>query len=135
VCSTTYLLGMKRTQKVLASSLPKSTLWVDELASHLDGYATVFHFAASVGNKRSIDNPVRSSQVNAIDTLNLPETARKHGVPMVVLSSSAGIFGELRTVPVREDHPLDPDPPYGVSKLAEVCGFAFCARGLAWLFR
>jgi nucleoside-diphosphate-sugar epimerase len=47
------------------------------------------------------------------------EGAREHGVPTVVLSSSASIFGELKTLPIREDHPLDPDSPYGVSKLAE----------------
>jgi UDP-glucose 4-epimerase len=35
-----------------------------------------------------------------------------------VFSSSAGIFGELKTLPIREDHPQDPDSPYGVSKLA-----------------
>ena len=36
----------------------------------------------------------------------------------VVFSSSAGIFGELKTLPIAEDHPQDPDSPYGVSKLA-----------------
>ena len=33
------------------------------------------------------------------------------------LSSSAGIFGELKTIPIREDHPIEPDTPYGSSKL------------------
>ena len=32
-------------------------------------------------------------------------------------SSSAGIFGELKTLPIREDHPIEPDTPYGASKL------------------
>jgi len=36
----------------------------------------------------------------------------------VVFSSSAGIFGELKTLPIAEDHPQDPDSPYGTSKLA-----------------
>jgi UDP-glucose 4-epimerase len=35
-----------------------------------------------------------------------------------VFSSSAGIFGELKTLPIREDHPAEPGSPYGVSKLA-----------------
>jgi len=34
-----------------------------------------------------------------------------------VASSSAGIFGELKTLPIREDHPIEPDSPYGASKL------------------
>ena len=33
-------------------------------------------------------------------------------------SSSAGIFGELKTLPIREDHPVEPDTPYGCTKLA-----------------
>jgi UDP-glucose 4-epimerase len=33
------------------------------------------------------------------------------------MSSSAGIFGELKTLPISEDHPTEPDSPYGASKL------------------
>jgi UDP-glucose 4-epimerase len=79
----------------------------------------VFHLAASVGNTRSIDNPVRDSEGNVIGTLNVLEAARSRGINRVVASSSAGIFGELTTLPIAEDHPQDPDSPYGVSKLAE----------------
>lgn len=35
-----------------------------------------------------------------------------------MFSSSAGIFGELKTLPIREDHPAEPGSPYGASKLA-----------------
>jgi UDP-glucose 4-epimerase len=78
----------------------------------------VFHLAASVGNRRSIDNPLLDSQINVIGTLNVLEGARHAGVRKVVYSSSAGIFGELKHLPIAEDHPTDPDTPYGVSKLA-----------------
>lgn len=82
------------------------------------GCDVVFHLAASVGNVRAIENPVEDSQINVLGTLNILEAARAHGVAKVVFSSSAGIFGELRTLPIREDHPVEPDTPYGVSKLA-----------------
>ncbi len=78
----------------------------------------VFHLAASVGNKRSIKNPIEDSEVNVIGTLRVLEAARHAGVRKVVISSSAGIFGELKTLPIREDHPVEPDSPYGASKLA-----------------
>ncbi|MGD8813984.1 MAG: SDR family oxidoreductase [Anaerolineales bacterium] len=78
----------------------------------------IFHLAASVGNRRSIDNPVQDSQINVIGTLNILEAARNVGVKKVVYSSSAGIFGELKYLPITEDHPTEPDTPYGVSKLA-----------------
>lgn len=82
-----------------------------------EGCEVVFHLAASVGNKRSIDNPVEDSQINAIGTVRMLEAARAAGVRKIVLSSSAGIYGELKTLPISEDHPLEPLTPYGVSKL------------------
>ena len=53
----------------------------------------------------------------------LMEAARHAGVRKLVASSSAGIFGELKALPIREDHPVEPDTPYGASKLAaeKVC--------------
>ena len=77
----------------------------------------IFHLAASVGNQRSIEDPVRDAEVNVIGTIRVLEAARKAGAGRVVVSSSAGIFGELKTLPIREDHPAEPDSPYGASKL------------------
>ena len=85
----------------------------------MQGIEVVFHLAASVGNKRSIDHPVVDAEINVIGTLNVLEAARKTGVRKIVTSSSAGIFGELKTMPIKEDHPVEPDSPYGCSKLYE----------------
>ena len=63
---------------------------IDQLMKDID---TVFHLAASVGNKRSIDFPLEDAQINVIGTLNVLEAARKHNVRKIVASSSAGIFG------------------------------------------
>jgi UDP-glucose 4-epimerase len=82
------------------------------------GCNVIFHLAASVGNKRSIDHPLADSAINVLGTLNVLEAARARGIRRVVYSSSAGIFGELKTLPIAEDHPQDPDSPYGASKLA-----------------
>jgi len=83
----------------------------------MEGAEVVFHLAASVGNKRSIDNPILDAEVNVIGTLRVLEAARRAGVRKIVASSSAGIFGELKTLPIREDHAIEPDSPYGASKL------------------
>jgi UDP-glucose 4-epimerase len=82
------------------------------------GCELVFHLAASVGNTRSIEHPIEDSEINALGTLRVLEAARTHGVKRIVYSSSAGIFGELKTLPIDELHPIDPDTPYGASKLA-----------------
>ena len=84
-----------------------------------DGAEVIFHLAASVGNTRSIENPLDDSDVNVLGTLRVLEAARRARVRKVVCSSSAAIFGELKHLPIREDHPCEPDTPYGVSKLAE----------------
>jgi len=81
------------------------------------GCDTVFHLAASVGNTRSIEHPIDDSEINVIGTLRILEAARRAKSRKVVFSSSAGIFGELKTLPIREDHPVEPDSPYGASKL------------------
>jgi UDP-glucose 4-epimerase len=95
-----------------------SILDEDVLYSAFEGVDTVFHLAASVGNKRSIDNPALDSKINVIGTVNVLEACRKSGVRKIVVSSSAGIFGELHDLPISEDHPVEPDSPYGASKLA-----------------
>lgn len=83
------------------------------------GMDAVFHLAASVGNKKSIDEPVFDATHNVLGTINVLEAMRKHGVGNIVYSSSAGIFGEPQYQPVDEAHPCEPDSPYGATKL---CG-------------
>jgi UDP-glucose 4-epimerase len=87
------------------------------VARAMQGVEVVFHLAASVGNKRSIDHPVQDAEINVIGTLKVLEAARRSGVRKIVASSSAGIFGELKTLPIKEDHPAEPDSPYGCTKL------------------
>lgn len=83
----------------------------------MTGKEVVFHLAASVGNSRSIDHPFVDATMNVMGTLNVLEGMRRHGLRKIVFSSSAGIFGELKTLPIREDHPIEPDSPYGATKL------------------
>lgn len=91
----------------------------DEVAvtDAIQGVEVVFHLAASVGNKRSIDHPLIDADINVMGTLTVLEAARRAGVRKIVASSSAGIFGELKTLPIKEDHPIEPDTPYGSTKL------------------
>ena len=87
------------------------------VSNAMEGVEVVFHLAASVGNKRSIDNPLVDASINVMGTLTVLEAARRCGVRKIVASSSAGIFGELKTLPIKEDHPVEPDTPYGSTKL------------------
>lgn len=90
----------------------------EAVAEAVAGATTVYHLAAAVGNKRSIEDPRFDARVNVMGTLEVLEAMRSADIGSIVYSSSAGIFGELKHLPISEDHPLDPDSPYGVTKLA-----------------
>jgi len=87
------------------------------VAEAITGVEVVFHLAASVGNRRSIDHPLLDADINVMGTLKVLEAARKAVVRKIVAFSSAGIFGELKTLPIKEDHSVEPVTPYGSSKL------------------
>jgi len=87
---------------------------INKAASRAD---VIFHLAASVRNTRSIEHPIEDSEINILGTVRVLEAARRAEVRKVVFSSSAGIFGEITTLPIREDHPAEPTSPYGASKL------------------
>jgi UDP-glucose 4-epimerase len=95
----------------------------DAVVGAVDGVEVVFHLAASVGNKRSIEHPLEDAEINVLGTIRVLEGCRWAGVRKIVYSSSAGIFGELKTLPIQEHHPVEPDSPYGASKL---CGEKMC---------
>ena len=84
----------------------------------VSGKDAVLHLAASVGNKKSIDEPIYDASHNVLGTINVLEAMRRHDVGKIVYSSSAGIFGEPQYQPVDEAHPVEPDSPYGATKLA-----------------
>lgn len=82
--------------------------------------AVVFHLAAQMNVRRSVEDPMFDAQVNVLGTLNVLEQASKHGARKVIFSSSGGaIYGEQQTFPAPETHVTQPLSPYGISKL---CG-------------
>jgi UDP-glucose 4-epimerase len=78
----------------------------------------IFHLAAHVGNIRSLKDPYFDMDVNIGGMLNLMEACRDSNIKRFVHSSSGAIFGEAKYLPIDEDHPLHPESPYAVSKLA-----------------
>ncbi|MBI2850388.1 MAG: SDR family oxidoreductase [Chloroflexi bacterium] len=87
----------------------------------------IFHLAAHVGNIRSLKDPYFDMEVNIKGMLNLLEACRSNpNLKRLVYSSSGAIFGEAKYLPIDEEHPLNPESPYAVSKLAaEKYAFAY----------
>jgi len=81
-------------------------------------FRAVFHFAAKALVGESVANPALYYRENVSGTLNLLEAMLAHGVKRIVFSSTAATYGEVKTVPLREDHPKDPCNPYGFTKWA-----------------
>jgi UDP-glucose 4-epimerase len=80
----------------------------------------VFHLAAQISVKRSVDDAQFDSSVNVVGTVRLAEAARRGGVRKIVHTSSGGsIYGTPPVYPTNEDVPVDPSSPYAASK---VCG-------------
>ena len=76
------------------------------------------HTASIVGAGLSIDNPVRTLQVNMMGLTNVLEIARSLSLGRIIQISSQSVYGPGQYEPVDEKHPTDPDSPYGVTKLS-----------------
>jgi UDP-glucose-4-epimerase GalE len=77
----------------------------------------VVHFAAHLDVGESVRDPGKYYQNNVVNTLNLLESMRRHGIKRFVFSSTAATFGVPEKMPITEEHPLEPINPYGRSKL------------------
>jgi UDP-glucose 4-epimerase len=80
-------------------------------------FDAVVHFAGLKAVGESVAQPLRYYQNNVEGTLTLCEVMAAHGVFNLVFSSSATVYGDPHTVPIREDFPLSATNPYGRSKL------------------
>lgn len=77
----------------------------------------VIHFAGLKAVGESVEKPLHYYHNNVTGTLNLCSVMGEHGVKDIVFSSSATVYGEPDSVPIKEDFPLSPTNPYGHTKL------------------
>jgi len=82
-----------------------------------EGIEAIFHLAAQMDVRKSVADPVYDARVNILGTINLLQSALKHGLKKFVYASTGGaVYGEPRFMPVTEEHPINPDCQYGISK-------------------
>lgn len=77
----------------------------------------VMHFAGSAYVGESVADPAKYYRNNVANTLNLLEAVQAAGVKSFVFSSSCAAYGIPETVPITEEHLLNPINPYGRSKM------------------
>lgn len=89
----------------------------------------VFHLAAQSYPSASWEAPVHTMRANVEGTLNLLEAVRRHApAARVHIAGTSAQYGTVRPdeVPIREDRPMRPGSPYGVSKVAaELTGLQY----------
>ena len=82
----------------------------------VEGMEVVFHEAAVPSVPRSVEEPVRTNDVNVNGTLNVLEQARQAGVRRVVYAASSSAYGDTPTLPKIESMPANPMSPYALQK-------------------
>lgn len=78
----------------------------------------VFHLASLIQAGESVQQPFKYVDYNLNGTLAVLEAMRINQVPTFIFSSSAAIYGEPQTTPIKEDDRTIPINPYGMTKLA-----------------
>ena len=76
----------------------------------------VIHFAALKAVGESVAKPLMYYDNNIAGTVALAEVMAEAGVKSLVFSSSATVYGDPASVPIREDFPTGPTNPYGRTK-------------------
>jgi UDP-glucose 4-epimerase len=105
---------------------------IDIVRDVVKGVDYILHQAALPSVARSVEDPVRSNEVNINGTLNILIAARDAGIKRVVYASSSSAYGDTLTLPKREDMKPAPLSPYAITKLTgeEYCKVFYTIYGL-----
>ena len=115
--------SLRRVEKLTSKSVTfvqgdiRDTAVLDDIFSQYSIYA-VIHFAGLKAVGESVQKPLTYYENNVYGTLTLCKSMQKHNVKNIVFSSSATVYGDPVTLPLREDMATgQPTNPYGMSKL------------------
>ena len=78
---------------------------------------SVIHFAGLKAVGESVEKPLEYYHNNVYGTLVLLEVMRQYGCKKIIFSSSATVYGDPASLPIKEDFPLSTTNPYGTTKL------------------
>jgi UDP-glucose 4-epimerase len=78
----------------------------------------VVHLAAYINLPESVREPKIDADNNIMGTINVMKASLENSAGKFVFASSAAVYGVPQSYPVCEDHPTNPESPYGISKLA-----------------
>jgi UDP-glucose 4-epimerase len=76
----------------------------------------VIHLASFIQMGESFTDPAKYYKNNVLGFMNLLDSMRKTGTDKIIISSSAGVYGNPVKLPIEEDDPKKPLNPYGETK-------------------
>lgn len=102
---------------------PRARFYKIDICSHRISYifrkerpAVVFHLAAVPRVPLSLKDPVLTSKVNILGTVNVLKTAVEMKTGRLIFASSSSVYGEQRKMPLKENMTPNPISPYGLQK-------------------
>lgn len=90
---------------------------LDKVFAENPDIESVIHFAGLKAVGESVAKPIEYYHNNITGTLILLDIMKKYSCKKIVFSSSATVYGDPATVPIKEDFPLSTTNPYGSTKL------------------
>jgi UDP-glucose 4-epimerase len=121
--SNSKLVSLDRVRKISGKNLTFHQVDVRDRNALRDVFKqhaidSVIHFAGLKAVGESVEQPLRYYDNNVSGTIALCEVMAEFGVRKLVFSSSATVYGDPQTVPIREDFPVGGTTnAYGTSKL------------------
>ena len=114
--------SIQRVEKIVGRTIPlvegdiRSS---SDLQKVFDTYKidAVIHFAGLKAVGESVEQPLKYYNNNVNGTIVLCEVMQQNNCKSIVFSSSATVYGDPHTTPIKEDFPLSATNPYGRSKL------------------
>jgi UDP-glucose 4-epimerase len=101
--------------RLIEGDIGDEALTLKTMAEH--NVDAIIHFAGSIIVPESVSDPLGYYLNNTVKSRSLIHSAVRAGVAHFIFSSTAAVYGNPKTVPVREDDELLPVSPYGTSKL------------------
>ena len=131
-CDRNVAAGLAKLENV--DVIEGDVRYANAVESAMTGVEAVVHLAAVCLNK-SISDPTESLDVNLLGTQNVYDAAARASVRRIVYASSASVYGNPTSLPMKEDGPLAPLTPYCVAKLAGEQLLSFYAQRskLSWM--
>lgn len=108
--------GKKENLNPKARLIEQDICDLEAIKPYFEGVDLVFHLAAIPRVLVSVENPVLTSRTNIMGTINVFEASRIAKVKRIVSTSSSSVYGNQKTLPLKEEMIPDPVSPYGLQK-------------------